>query len=178
MKASEKFLMIAVRDRLRTEWPYKPGECDVDLDEDTPATIGQLYVGVLPGGWQPARWHNTCGGVNDLLYGVKVMVIRRISNVPKDRRVDVFLRDFGNLADEMDRIYQSIDFNYLVNDRANELITAETGSTEGFVEPLKFVSIEERPRVAPAEIFGGSRDPAAGLMRTISFFGARRLTHK
>lgn len=178
MDKAETALLQAVRNRLRSENGYSDEQCEIEFDELAPGTVGDLYVVVLPGGWQPGPRHKTSGGVNDLVYGLDVTVIKRIRHVPRDRTRDVFLNNLDNLNDEIDAIYNAIDFVYAVNDAANTIITNDNGSTEGFVEPLKFQSVERRPRQVNPELFAAQGTQAAGLARTISFHGARRITTK
>lgn len=178
MKAGEKNLLLAVRNRLRSVNSWTHAQCEIELDEAAPATTGDLYAIVMPGGWRPGPRHNTSGGVNDLVYSVDVAVAKRIANVPRDRMRDVFLNNLGNLSEELDLVYQAIDWKYEVNDAANALILAETESTEGFIEPLRFASIERRPRIVGGEIFAAKGGASAGMVRVISFTGARRITYK
>jgi hypothetical protein len=181
MKAAEKFLMLATRDRLRLPQPtgggYAENECDVEFDEMAPATVGQVYLAVLAGGWRPGPHHNKCGGVNDLVYSLSVAVVRRIGNVPRDRRRDIFLNNLNTLDDDIDRVFSVVDWKYELMNLANSLITAETQSSEGFIEPLRLIGEVSRPRLVGAEFFGGKGDEA-GMMRVIPFGGARRITTK
>jgi hypothetical protein len=179
MIGAERALLLAVRDTLRdSPYSFAETECEIEFDEMTPATVGQHYLAVMPGGWRPGPRHDSCGGVNDLVYGVDVLVIKRITNVPRDRRRNVFIDQLGSLDALIDKVYQAVDFKYGLLDTANGTIAVETGSLEGFVEPLKFSYVDKRPRLAPAELFSGAKDNAAGMMRLVSFTGARRLTHK
>ncbi len=182
MKAAEKNLMLATRNCLRLPQPtgggYAETECDVEFDEMTPATVGQIYLAVLPGGWRPGPHHNKSGGVNDLIYSLNVAVIRRIGNVPSDRRRDVFLNNLNTLDDDIDRVFAVVDWKYDLMNAANSLIAAETGSREGFIEPLRLVGEVSRPRLVGAEVFGGKDDSDAGMLRVVPFGGARRITTK
>lgn len=178
MRMAEKNLLVAVRNALRTDHKWSERECEIELDEMAPATVGDLYVAVLPGGWRPGPRHNTSGGVNDLVYGVDVLVVKRVRSQPRDRMRDVFLHNLDSLDRQLDDVHESIDWSYEVMNAANELIAAETGSAYGFSEPLRFAAMEKRPRPAPAELFGSAQTTPAGLMRAISFGGARRLSYK
>ena len=182
MKAAEKALLMAVRDQLRLPTAsngagYTPEQCEVEYDEMAPAVTGDLYVPVLAGGWVPGPRHNTCGGINDLVYAVRVAVVKRGSHVPRDRKRDIFLGNVGDLADEIDKIYNAIDWRYTVNDAANAIILKQTGSSEGFTEVLKFAGIDDKPTAVDASFFGGN-GKESGLMRRIWFRGARRETTK
>lgn len=184
MKAAEKCLLIAMRDRLRLPEAdggagYTPEQCDIELDEMAPAVAGDVYVVVIAGGWTPGPVHNTSGGVNDLIYSASVVVIRRIGNFARDRRRNIFLGNFGNLTDEMDKVYTAIDWSQSLLTAANQLVLNEVGSSEPFCTPLRFAGMDPRPRPAPAEIFGAAagKQPA-GMMRAIHFHGCRRITTK
>jgi hypothetical protein len=179
MLAAEKNLLLAVRDALRVAGPYTEAQCDIEMDEQAPATAGDTYIVVTTGGWQPGPTHQKSGGVNDLIYAVDVGVVKRAGATPRDRRRNIFFRNLSSLDAELDKIFTAIDFEYDVMNAANALILAETGSTNGFIRPLVFTGMDRKPRVVPAEFFAGAPgENAAALMRTISFGGARRLTVK
>jgi hypothetical protein len=180
MKGSEKHLLVAVRKTIRSECEYTDQQCEIELDELAPATVGQLYVPVVPGGCRPGRVQNTSGGVRDLIWSVNVLVIKRIRNVPRDRLRSVFFENISCLDDEIDKIVEAVDWNYDVIEAATAALAAE-GETMGFVEPLRFVGLDDRPRLANPELFAGASqnagNVACGMVRTIRFSGARRITH-
>lgn len=179
MREAEKSLLLAVRNRIRAECGYDDDQCQIEYDEQAPATAGDVYVVVMTGGWQPGPVHRTSGGVNDLVYSVDIGVVRRIGNIPRDRLRNVFYEHVAALTEAIDDIYVEIDFDYTLMNAANTLITEETASTEGFIEPLVFQGMERRPRLVSGEMFAaGQSGQRAGLMRTISFGGARRITTK
>lgn len=188
MRLAEKALLLATRNRLRMPlnqaFPSQGGagfsddECQVEFDHMAPATIGKRYIAVMPGGWRPGPCHNTSGGVNDLVYGVDVLVVVRVGNVARDRLRDTFLNNVGALDEQIDKLFPVIDFNESLRNDANTIIQAEGGSTEPFIENLRFTGTDARPRLADAELFAGTTGQAAGLMRVIHFHGARRITTK
>jgi hypothetical protein len=178
MRVAEKSLLLAVRDRLRTVCGYTEQQCQIEYDEQAPAVTGDTYIIVMTGGWSPGPRHRTSGGVNDLLYAIDIGVVKRVTSVPRDRLRNVFFRNISALTEEVDKIYEAIDFDYALLDAANTLIVEETESTHGFIEPLKFTSMDRRPRLVPGELFAATTSEAAGLMRVISFGGARRITTK
>jgi hypothetical protein len=178
MLAAEKNLLLAVRNRLRSQGPYTLQECEIEFDEMAPATVGNTYLAVMPAGWTPGPRHKTCGGISDLLYSVEVVVIKRITHVPRDRSRDVYFRNLRALTEDIDKVFTIIDFQYDLMNAANTLINTETGSEEGFIEPLKFTSISPKPQLVPAEVFAGTNEDRAGLKRSIVFGGARRITYK
>lgn len=176
---AESALLLAVRDKLRDGEGWTEKQCEVEQDEIAPATVGQLYVVVLPGGWSNGPRHNTSGGVNDLLFSVDVAVIKRAASTPRDRRRNLFLTNLDGLNAEVGKVFKWVDFRYDVLDAANELIERETGIEKAFVEPLKFSTVDRRPRVVGGEMFAAAANqPAAGLIRVVSFVGARCVTAK
>lgn len=183
MRVAEKALLLAVRDRLRTAIAdggagYTDQECQVEMNEMVPAIAGQTYVIVTSGGWQTGPRHRTSGGIADLIYGVDVIIVKRATHVPRDRWRDVFVQNLDSLTTEIDKIFQAIDWQYDVINAANATISKETGSTEGFIRPLIFASIDRRPREAPAALFAATGGQTAGLVRLMSFHGAQRITSK
>lgn len=174
MSIAEKCLLVAVRDRLRSECDYTNPQCDIEFDAMAPATVGDVYVAVLPGGWVPGPRQNTSGGVSDRVYSVEACVIKRIRAVPRDRQRDVFLSNLDSLDEELDKIHEAIDWQYAVNTLANAALT-ERGQVHGFIEPLRFSGVDKKPRLAPPELFGAAGTQTAGMMRTIYFGGARRI---
>jgi hypothetical protein len=180
---SEKSLLLAVRDALRTAGSdagrWTDDDCEVEPDDNLPAIAGDVYVAVIPGGWRPGPRHNTQSGVYDLVYSVDVCVARRIAHVPRDRRRDVFLHNVGAIDELLDLVTATVDWSYTLMAAANALILSETGTAEGFVEPLRFAGVDRRPRLASPEQFAAvANKQPAGMLRTISFGGARRTSHR
>lgn len=182
MRGAEKALLMAVRDRLRLDTEaggagFRDTECDIEPDVDFPATAGQLYVAVIASGYTPGPIHGRSGGVRDLVYGVNVVVVRRIGNVPRDRRSDVFVANIDSLNADVDRVIEAIDWRYEVNIAANQQIAAEAGSSQGFTEPLRLAGPVGEIQYCGADKFLAKpgKEPV-GMMRTIPFHGARRIT--
>lgn len=178
MRQGEKALLIGVRDRLRQQCGYTPETCQVEHDEMVPPTTGDLYIAVLSAGFVAGPRHRTSGGIHDFVYAVDVVIVRRITAVPHDRTRDAYLNNFGSLAEESDKVIHAVDFKYPVLDLANACLAGSPESEQPFIEPLKFQSVERRPRIVPGEEFAGTQDKRAGLARTISFIGARRITYQ
>lgn len=176
MLTSEKNLLLAVRNRLRTQLTLTDLECVVDCDEEAASVAGHKLLIVMPNGVRPGPRHETSGGVHDLIVGVSVLVIQRSAHIARDRQREVFIGNLGELSSLIDAVHAAIDFNYDLLTAANTLISTETSSTEGFFEPLRFSGLDPRPRPAMAEMFAAvpSRQQA-GLMRAIHFHGARRM---
>ena len=178
MKAAEKSLALAVRNRIRSVCSYADELCQVEIDEMAPATAGNKFVAVVPAGWSIGSVHNTSSGVNDLVYSIDVCVMIRISNTARDRRYNPYLANSTALATECDNIYNAIDWNYTLMAAANTLISTEfPAETQGFIEPLRFAGAG-RPRIISGEEFGDVNNKASGLVRVLSFGGARRITGK
>ncbi len=181
MRGAEKHLLAAVRDRIRAQCGYKDEECQIELDEMAPATVGQVYVAVTPGGCRTGNVHATCGGVRDLLLSVNAFVIRRIRNVPRDRLRNVFAENLGCLDDDIDKIIEAVDWRYEVVNAANAALTLE-GLEPGFLEkPLIFTGLDDKPRLANPDLFAGAQQNTgsvtAGMVRAIRFGNARHLTY-
>jgi hypothetical protein len=178
IELAEKALLLAARDQLRSVGGYKEHECDIELDDMAPAIVGETYVLVTTGGITPGKYQNTAGTVADLLYAVDVTVVKRAKHVPRDRQRNVFLDNLSGFDAEFAKVFSALDWSYAVNAAANELLLQEAAVEERFVEPLRFASMDRKPRPANPDFFAASGNQAAGLMRTISFGGARRITIK
>jgi hypothetical protein len=180
MRGSEKHLLLAVRNRIRSECGYTEKECAIELDEMAPATVGNVYVAVVPGGCRPGKVQMTSGGVHDLVWNVNAFIVRRIRNVPRDRLRDTFLENLDSLDEEIDKIIEAIDWQYDVINAATTSLEA-AGLTPGFIEPLKFIGLDDKPRMANPEIFAGATQQAGsvpcGMVRAMRFGGARRVTY-
>ena len=184
---SESALLRAVVTEIRahnSSATYLARQVEVEFDELAPATVGDLYIMVIPAGVEPGPAHNSSGGVIDKLYGVDVAMVLRAPKKPRDRRRE-YLTDFrgttgigAHFARHEFNINLQIDFNYDVLGTANALILAESASTDGFMEPLKFAGLGPI-RLAPAEVFAGvPGESAAALIRTIRYRGARRIENR
>jgi hypothetical protein len=116
--------------------------------------------------------------VNDSVYSIDVTVIKRVRNVPRDRRRDVFLNNVGALDKEIQLVHAALDWQYTVLYAANMLLAADADapSMVGFCEPLRMTSVQRRPRLVNPDMFGAGQTQAAGMARTITFGGARRVS--
>ena len=181
---SESALLRAVVTEIRAHnvsATYRARQVEVEYDEFAPATVGDLYIMVIPAGVEAGPTHNTSGGVIDRIYSVDVAIALRAPKKPRDRRRE-YLTDFrgtasvgAHFARHEFNISEQIDFQNIVMTTANALILAESASTEGFIETLKFAGLGPI-HDAPAEVFAGmSGESVAALIRTIRFRGARRI---
>jgi hypothetical protein len=171
----EKALLIATRDRLRQECQYSEGQCEIEFDELAPGVVADTYILVSTGGFRPGRHQTTSGTVRDYVYGVNVTPIKRIRAVPRDRFRDVFLNNLDALAEEIEKITDQIDWSYELMTAVNAKLAELGDAAQGFVEPLKFASVDQKPRLISPDVFAATGQQAAGMARTIHFFGARRI---
>lgn len=173
---SETALLVAVRDQIREICGYKPHECNIEYDEVPPAIAGEVYVVVMPGGWQPGENNAKGGGVLDEIYSVDVSVIMRATRIPRDKTRDLYLDLLDGLNVRVKAIRAAVHFNLEVMAAANENL--EDSSALPFIETLKFSGMDRRPRLVGAEVFGDKPgERRAGLARTINFSGARRIQY-
>jgi len=150
-------------------------QINVELDEMAPPTASDVYVMVIPGGVEAGPTHNVSGGVIDKLYSVDVSIAIRAPRKPRDRQRDFFIALTRSFEVYQRDVEAQIDFNYPTIDAANAYIVAETTSTYGFTEPLKFASVDPF-RQAPSELFlGNPGEQVAAIVRRIHFRGARRI---
>lgn len=172
--ASETAMLEAVRNHLRTQLNLADHECQIEFDDMAPATVGDLYVVVLPGGVSDGPAHRG-GHVIDELVDVDITVVKRATAKPRDLHREVYLRNLTSLNDIIQQVRDAVDFSYTVNDAANVIILRDSLSSEGFVEPLKYAGIDKRPQRVGGDYFAATTEPAAGLKRTVYFRGARRI---
>ena len=168
---SETALLQAVRDQIRERCGYKDYECECEYDEMAPATTGDIYIAVLPGGWQPGPVNDLGGGVLDEILGVEVCVVKRATSKPRDRKRGLFLENLEGLNERIFSILAQQHFCVEVKARADALID----STEMFIEMLKWAGCDQRPRAVGSEFFAArSGENSAGLARSVYFRGATR----
>ena len=179
---SESALLRSVVLRIRSHADFSNRQVEVEIDEFAPATVGDLYIMVIPGGIEPGPTHNKSGGVIDKIYGVDVAICIRAQAKPRDRRRELLtgFRGTTNLTVSFEThqlaIESVIDFDYTTLTTADTLTVPS--SSDGFIEPLKFAGVGNI-RQAPAAVFAGvDGEPAAALIRTIRFRGARRIQNR
>lgn len=170
----EKCLLLAVRNRLRSECDYADSACEIEFDELPPGVVGAQYVIVQPNGFRRGPHQDKSGTVRDYVYSVAVTVIKRTRHVPRDRMRDVFLHNIGALDLEIDKIAAAIDWQYTVTTAANVLLDEAGDTAQGFHHPLVFQSVDARPRLVAPEAFAATGQQAAGMARTVFFGEARR----
>ncbi len=172
-----KELLIAVRDRLRSQLSLTENDCNIEHDEIAHPITGDRYLAVMPGGFQPGPVHGTSGGVADLVFAVKIMAVRRITAVPRDRTRDAFLLNAGSIEEVVGDVFQAIDWKYEVTNAAALAIWSATGTSVNtpvnFHHPLVFAGMDAEPKVVDGEMFAGKAETRAGLKKTIWFNNAR-----
>lgn len=172
---SESALLRATRDHLIARCGLKENQCIVEPVADYyPPTSGlQYHVFVVPGSINPGEANRTSGGVLDQVYGLDVAVAWKIGNVPRDRVQEVFLYRNDGMEAVIRRIVAAIHFDYDLMNKANDLIT---DSPQGFIHPLVYEGMGT-VSVVDSAIFDG-RGENVGLMRRVTFGGARRIQYQ
>lgn len=188
----ETAIQLAVRDRLRVRLGIDPKFCAGDIDEIVPATIGDFYILVLNAGIRKGDTHDPSGGTWDLLYSVKIVVIQKVTQLPRDRLGEILETNHTftqfNINRRIRDVMTAIDSNYDTINRANVMLF-ETGDPDitqsgsswlnGFNETLKLSAIDDRPQRAESSLFAGvagrSANDIIGLKRSATFSGARRM---
>ncbi len=172
---SEVALLLAVRDILRAKGGYAEEECECEYDEEpTPTTIGDVYLAVVPAGWAPGPDNDKCGGILDEVFSVDVACIVRAGQFSSDRKRTLFMDNLIGLNRHVRKVLTTVgNFQYELHNLANESL-----NTYPFVEPLRFGSMEAKPRPVDSQYFGGrDGDDNAGLVRTVHLVGARRIQY-
>jgi len=179
---TETALLLAVRNILRDRLKLTNDECEIELDEEVPETVGESYTAVIPDGVTPGPAQDPSGGVLDEIYAVRVSVIMRNRLLPADKIREMFLYTSNALNRRIEDVRSIIDFQYDVQNMANLLIREGGDTLQGFIEPLRFTSRDDRPRIADPLVFrartSGSSKAPVGLIRSISFGGARRMRER
>jgi hypothetical protein len=173
---TESALLRAIRDKLRAQDAFDDSKVGIEPDESPPASIGDLYVIVKPGGVRPGPAHRSSGGVRDKIVAVEVHVLMRLPKHPRDRRTDIFMANLNSLNAYLAIVEDAIDFKYDVLTDANQFIEDEIGSTEGFIMPPVYAGETSTPRTVAGEHFSarpGETD--AGMTKAIRFDDARRI---
>ena len=178
---SETALLLAVRERIRVGCGYGDAECEIEYDELAPATVGNVYVVVSPAGVVPGPCHEPSGGVVDKVFSVSVSVILKMHATPRSRTRELFLWTSCSLNKRLEQIQEELDFRHPwppVMERVNELVAWD--GFQGFEERLRLVGEDKKPRAANQELFaaGQTGSAPAGLVRSLTFGGARRIRVK
>lgn len=172
---TEVALLLAVRDILREKGGYAESECDCEYDEEPSiVTVGDVYLAVVPAGWSSGPDNGTCGGILDEVVSVDVACIVRGAQFPADTRRSLFMEQLSGLNRHVRKVVTTVgNFQYELHNLANQSL-----NQYGFVEPLRFGSMESKPREVDARYFGGREgEKHAGMVRVVHLVGARRIQY-
>ena len=175
--ATESALLEAVAERLRDSIELDPTEAEVEHDEQAPVAVGEKYFCILAGGVMPGPSEAGSVLILDEIVNVDVTVIIRCANVSRDKVREVFLGNVKSLNSQVRKVVEAIHGKYdNVINLANTFIQRESGSTEGFIETLRFAGMDTRPRLVGGATFAARPEESrAGLARTVRFRNARRI---
>lgn len=179
---AETPLLLACRQLLVEKLPISERDCENKFNGDQLEPIaGHEYIAVCPSSAMPGPRHRTCGGVFDLLLGVRVVVYQRCGEVPQDRLEQVFMHRLTGINKRLKQIADILDFGNPFLVRATEVYNG----TVQYIEPLKFESLE-MPEMVTYE--AASANPMAtnldgvnlsfAMKRAIRFGGCRAMEGK
>ncbi len=165
---SQRALLLATRDHLRTKLGLKPEACEITFQGMPLPMSGETFFGVWEGDWN-------CQSTESLeeTYGVSVTISVRLPAVPQDRQGPEILAKAGwGLMELAEQVRAAIHSNYELMDAANALIKSST--TNGFVEPLRFKNGGRNERKA-GDWYAARGEKQAGMARTLTFGDAKRI---
>ena len=175
---SQRALLLAVRDYLRSELEYTDSQCEVTFDGQPPAVAGERFVAIHAGSW---TGDEETEGLEEE-YGIEVTVSVKAGRVPRDRiGTNLLVGPTGeSLDNHLEDIRAALHLDkgaYPVLALANATIGA---SENGFVVPLRFRDGGKPTEkdhawfgVAPPDVKGLL--PPAGIAQTLTFGGAKRV---
>jgi len=177
MLVAETALLVATRDRLRSQLAILPEHCDVELDDQVPAIAAQTYYAVIGAGVTPGPRHLTSGGVTDVFLSIRVVVYQRIAEVARDRRRNVFIDLLTGLNAKLDAVVQQIDFSYELTAAAAALLTGTTAEGGEFPEPFRRFVPDSTPRMVARDPYDAAMmkggDPIIAMTRGVTFSNCR-----
>lgn len=188
MLVAEVCLLEAVRNKLIADLGLKLGQCEVELDNQVPAITAQDYYAITAGGIRPGPRHKSSGGVFDVEISVRVTLYRRVAEVARDRRRNVFMDLMKGTSVQLERVIRSLDYSYDLTTAALVLMQAviDDGGHPGVVanaggrwpEPFRTFSPDTSSRMVtsdydPAQMAGAPADPIVAISRGVLFSGAR-----
>lgn len=172
----ESALLIAVRNQIQAYFAIDDTECQVEINDEAPSNIGEMYIVVFPGGVTPGDVHDSSGTVIDELYAVNVSVYMRTRKTPRDRLRDRLLSTTSALNYVVEQVKLCVDYQWSVMDKANALM--DLSVYQGFEECIRWVGQDVGPRDIAPDFEAGNGTQRAGLTRTIHFGKARRLRNR
>lgn len=185
IKGTEQSLLLGVRSRLRLATGsggagFADKQCDIEFQQMAAAVAPDIFVCISPAQFEPTGTHGTSGTIRDVLVGCDVTVYVRTAHIARDRQRNPFALGTTTLQDQVDKIFDVVDWKYEVITAANVILAvAPYSSTAVFEEPLKFAGMSEPQEVDVSGVFAaappsGARTAIAAMARTIRFRNARR----
>ncbi len=174
-------LLLAVRDRIRTEAPYEAAICDVTFDGRPHPSCGPLFVAIHKG-TRGNRDSATGRVALDQRYEVRVTVTMRQGPVPFDRLgTDLMIEVENGLETHVDRIIavvQRDSYDYVLCRDADAInASLNTDPPLRFCESLKYMDDGPEREVGGSWFHATAKERAEGIATTIRFGGARRIQH-
>ena len=191
MLIAEAAMLRAVRNKLRTDLSLADNQCDVELDDQVPAIAPDDYFAVTAGGIRMGPNHRSSGGVYDVLIDVRVTMFRRVPEVARDRRRNVFLDLLLGTALKLELVVRSLDNNYPLLGSAKAIVDSiiagginvpaaiSANTTAEWPEPFRTFTADRAPRMVLREQYDAAQmsatgaDPIVAISRGITFSGAR-----
>ena len=174
---SQRALLVAVRDAIKSEFSLNSDQCEIGFDGHPKPVCGELFVAIHEGGESSSEQ-----GDYDLseAFAVNVTVTRRTPYAPQDRWGTEILTKADGLSDLCRKIRNLVHFSYPIMNSANILIPEDA---DKFYHPLLWVNTTPPMEKGP-EWFGAARDQYeegmlinTGVTKTVYFGKARRMQH-
>lgn len=178
----ESELLVAVADAIRTALSLDDFACDIDTEDNVPAIAGTRHVIITPSSFQTGPRHRTTATGVDFVIGCRAVVFHRITDVPRDRRRNVYLDRTRGINSELSKIIKAVDFEYDILSAANTAMGIPTGG--GFIEPLRLVSLDPRPQMVMRDDYAAAgtkttgSQPQVAMKRGVNFSFARFLKNR
>lgn len=179
MLVAETCLLLAIRARLQLRLALTDNDCNIVFEDALPATAPALFIAISGAAATTAERHVSSGEVTDMRFSARVTVYKRITDVPRDRRRNLFIDRLTGLHTTLDRVMAEIDNNNELM-RAAELLLVDTPAEGGqFPEPFRDMQIDPNPRAAFADPYDAAKmdsangDPILAICRGVTFTRAR-----
>ena len=174
---AETSLLIAVRARLLATLEMSDDQVDIEIDDVAPAMIGQVFYCISPSGAGAGRYSQQADMTTHNVFGVRVAVMERITDVPRDRRRDTaFLDRLRSINGRLSQVSRLLRFDYQTLVTANAEL-ALLGIPGKFHRPLVPMSVDGKPRMLTSDVVGAKATNTGGdlmvvMVRGIDFGGA------
>lgn len=178
---AETSLLVAVRERLLETLGLDQDAVEIELDDQAPAMSGETFYALSPFGVSPGPHSNKGDQIVSNTFGVRVAVLLRVGNVPRDRQRNVaFLDRYRSLNSRLSEVSRVIRYNYDLLGIANQDLNVQgliTSTNEGFCKPLVPQSADAKPQMVTGAIVGAKQlnsggNPLVVMKRGINFGGA------